>query len=95
MDQSVKVYTSWRWLVGILAMIISVMIHIYCLQYLDLTLLAANTVNCVVAAVVLSTLILGEKFMWKYDLPALIFIATGCFLIVLGANKTETEYTAD
>ena len=47
------------------------------------------------AAIVLSTQILGEKFVCRYDLPALIFIAAGCSTIVLSANKTETEYTAD
>lgn len=94
-DQSVKVYTSWRWLVGFFSMFVGVLIHIYCLQYLDLTLLAANSVTAVVAAIVLSTQILGEKFVCRYDLPALIFIAIGCSTIVLNANKTETEYTAD
>ena len=59
-----------------------------------MTLLAANAVTAVVCAIIFSTQILGETFVCRYDLPALIFIAAGCSTIVLNANKTETEYSA-
>ena len=88
-----KVYCSWRWLLGLFAMLAGLTIHIFMLQFLDLTLLAANAVTSIVAIVLFSTTILGEVFMWRYDLPGLLLIATGC-TTVLNANKTETEYTA-
>lgn len=94
-DQSLKVYGSWRWLVGLFAICISVVIQIYMLKYLDLTLLGANAVTAVVAAVLLSTQILGEKFVFRYDLPALVLIILGCATIVLNSNKTDTKYSAE
>lgn len=69
-------------------------VHIYCLKYLDLTLISANAANSIVAAQILSTRILGEVFILKYDLPALIFICLGCVLLVLNANTEQSTYTA-
>ena len=62
---------------------------------MDLTLLAANSVTAILAAIFFSVQILGEKFVCRYDLPALLFIAVGCSTIVLNANKSETKYSAD
>lgn len=62
---------------------------------MDLTLVAANSANCIVAAIIFSTAILGEKFIWKYDLTALLLISLGCATIVMNANTTQTEYTAE
>jgi len=94
-DQSVSVYSSWRWLVGFLALTVSTIIHVFMLQFLDLTLLAANSVTGIVAATVLATQVLGEVFIFRYDCSAFVFISAGCFTIVLNANTTQTEYTAD
>ena len=61
-------------------------LHIYLIQFLDLTLLAANSANSIVAVIILSTTILDEKFIWQYDLTALCFILIGCITIVMNAN---------
>ena len=90
-----RVYCSWRWLVGIFAMILGVVIHICMLKYLDLTLIAANSVTAIVSATVFSTQILGEVFICRYDLPALLLISAGCITIVLNANTSQTEYSAE
>ena len=60
--------------------------HVYFVSYLDLTLLAANSANAIIAAIIWSRLILGEKFIWKYDFTALILISIGCVTIALNAN---------
>ena len=65
------------------------------LPYLDLTLLAAKQVIAIMVAVILSTQMLDEKFIWNYDVPALLLISFGCAAMVFCANKTETEYTAE
>ena len=58
--------------------------------------MAANSANSIVATLILSTAILGEKFIWKYDGTALVFISAGCVTLVLNANTSEqTEYTAE
>ena len=86
MDQSARTYCSWRFLLGLFIMVLSVVMHIYLLKYLDLTLLSANSAVSVAFAIILSTKILGEVFIWQYDLVALIFIVAGCTTIVLNAN---------
>lgn len=48
--QSVKTYCSWRFIVGFVAIILAMGIHICCLAYLDLTLISANSANCIIAA---------------------------------------------
>ena len=63
-DQSMRTYCSWRFLLGMSCLIACTVSHIYLLQFLDLTLLAANSANSIVAAIILSTNILGEKFIW-------------------------------
>ena len=44
-----KVYCSWRWIVGMLGLIVSLAIHINMLKYLDLTLLGANAITGLLA----------------------------------------------
>ena len=61
---------------------------------MDITLISANAATDILGAIVLSALILKERFICRYDLPALLFIITGCFLLAMGANKSEKEYTA-
>ena len=95
-DNSMRVYCSWRFLLGLMLMVCCLCFHVYLIQYLDLTLISANSANSIVAVLVLSTAILGEQFIWRYDFTALFFISAGCASLVLNANTSEqTEYTAD
>lgn len=74
---------------------VALVLHVFMLQYLDLTLIGANSVTGIVAATILSTQVLGEVFIAKYDLTALFCISFGCFTLVLQANTTQTEYNAE
>ena len=65
------------------------------LPRLNLTLLAAKNVCAILASTVLSIQILGEVFICKYDLPALILISAGCVTVVLFSSTTQTSYTAE
>ena len=76
-------------------MLIGVALHIFCLQYMDLTLLAANAVTAIISTLVFSVTILGEMFVCRYDLPALLLISAGCTTIVLNSNKSDESFTAD
>ena len=82
-------------MLGGVALTTAMIIHTQCLKYLDLTLVAANSASCIIAAIVLSTQVLGEKFILRYDLPALIFISAGCAVLVLNANMVQKSYTHD
>ena len=66
-----------------------VAIHIIAVPYADLTLLAANSPLAIFANLFLSIWIFGEKWVWMYDMTALVFILTGCTLIVLLSNKSQ------
>ena len=76
-------------------MVCCLLIHVYLVKFLDLTLLAANSANCIVGAIIWSYLILGEKITLRYDVPALILISIGCVTIAINANTQESTYTAD
>ena len=87
-DQSLKTYCSWKFLLGLITMFCSIGVHTYLLQYISLTLLAANTATSIIATLILSTVIFGEVFIVKYDLTALILIVSGCIILVLNSNTT-------
>ena len=57
--------------------------------------MASTSANVIIAAVVLSCCILGEQFIVRYDLPAIIFITLGCGTLVMNANMEQTSYTAE
>ena len=78
---------TWWW--GFIMMMIGVAVHIIAVPYADLTLLAANSPLAIFANLFLSIWLFGEKWVWKYDFTALIFILTGCTVIVLLSNKSQ------
>ena len=70
-------------------------VHVSCLPFLDLTLVAVNASLGIVIAVILSSLVFGETFICKYDATGLIFICAGCTTVVLTANTIEQEFTGE
>lgn len=83
--------SPWWWL-GLTIMVTGVIIHICALPYADMTLLAANCSLAIIANLFLSIYLFNEKWITKYDLPALVFIIGGCSSIVALANKEEIKY---
>ena len=82
-------YCSWRFLLGFAFMVLGSVIHVGVLPFIDLTLIACNSCVGIIASVILSTAVLGERFIPQYDLVAMVFIAMGCTTLVLNANKNE------
>ena len=74
-------------------MFLGSLIHVAVIPYLDLTLIAVNTTLGIIFSVILSTVILKEQFVAKYDLSGLFFIMAGVVWIVLNANTSEQEFT--
>ena len=70
-------------------MMIGIAIHIIAVPYADLTLLAANSPLAIFANLFLSIYFFNEKWVWMYDMTALVLILTGCTVIVLLSNKTQ------
>lgn len=63
------------------------------LPFVDLTLISCNCASAIVFNMLLSVFYLGEKFVWQYDLFALLFIITGTVMIALTANTDPVSFT--
>ena len=81
-----RTYCSPRWIIGCGLVIINVAVHALVLPFVDLTLLACNACTAIIVNMILSTRLLGERFIWQYDVTAMILIAIGSISIVLNAN---------
>lgn len=86
-------YFSSQWFSGTACIFIGTVVHIFCLPWLDLTLVACNATLGIVFALILSVTVVKERFIWRYDFFALLCIITGCVTIVLNANKIEVVYS--
>ena len=73
-------------------MITGTIIHLIVLPYADMTLLAANSPIAIIANSMCSIWLFGEKFLWKYDLPAIVMIISGSISIVMLANTQQAHY---
>ncbi len=90
-----KAYCTWQFILGIMCMTAGTLIHVSVLPFLDLTLIAVNATLGIIISVILSTAVLKEAFIVKYDLAGLLFITAGCTLIVLNANKESTSFSGE
>ena len=83
-DSSAKVYCQWRWILGILALIVSLFLHFFMLPRLNLTLPAAKNVCAILASTVLSIQILGEvsgnAWRWSVVVGTVVFSRSQTFL---------------
>ena len=83
--------SPWWW-AGFIIMLSGITIHICALPYADMTLLAANSSLAIIGNLILSIYLFDEKWVTKYDLPALALIIGGCCSIVALSNKEEIKY---
>ena len=74
---------------------VNVCVHAIILPFCDLTLLACNAATAIIVNMILSTQILGEKFVPIYDISAMLFIAGGTISIVFTANSEQVNFTPE
>ena len=67
--------------------------HFIALCFADLTLIACNTSSAFLMNVGLSIKYLDEKFVWKYDMVAIILVMIGTIMIILLSNKDRQVFT--
>ena len=84
-----------QWLIGFAIIVIGGAIQVWLLAFADLVLISTNMIVGVVFNTFLSIKFLGEKFLWKYDLPAISFMMIGAMIIVLLADTDEKMFTPD
>lgn len=73
-----------RWLtVGLVCVMIGNIGHVLVLPYGDMTLFICTCSVAILFSGILSILLLGEKFIWQYDLSGAALICLGAALTVL------------
>jgi len=82
-----------KWIGGMLILFLASVVHAAVLPFADLVLLSTHCCWAVIFSQLLSRIILKEKFLLKYDLPAMTCIVTGCLMIVFNANLEEVQFS--
>ena len=87
-DQShiAKTYLAWRFFLGTTILICCSIGHITLMPFLDLTMMGCNASFAIVTAMFMSIRCLGERFVWKNDIIALVCISGGCGVIVVNID---------
>ena len=88
-------YFSWRFFLGTCIITTASFGHIGLLPHLDLTLMGCNAAFAIMSSMFLSIKWLGESFIPKHDITALVLISIGCASIVINVNTDPIEFTAD
>ena len=88
-------YFSWRFFLGLCIIITASFGHIGLMPHLDLTLMGCNAAFAIMSSMFLSIKWLGESFIPKHDVTAVVLISLGCASIVINVNTDPIEFTAD
>ena len=65
------------------------------LPWLDLVVYTVNAASGLLFSIILSIIMLNEKFIVKYDLACFILLVIGGAMIFLFSNHEEQEFTTD
>ena len=88
-----SIYCRGLWWLGFASIMCGVMFCFFTLAYLSLILVGATLILGVAFNTLLSIKLLGEQFVWKYDLPALSLMCIGALLLTLCAVPEENLMT--
>ena len=89
------VYKRLQWLVGLVLLLVGGGMQVVALPYADLVLISTNAITAILFNTFLSIRYLGEKFIWRYDVPALTLMSLGALVIVLVSEVDEKKFTPD
>jgi hypothetical protein len=84
-----------QWVSGLALVFVAATVHAAVLPFADLVLLSTHCCWALVFCQVLSRIVLKEKLMVRYDMPAMVLLMSGCMIIVFNCNFEEVTYTAD
>ena len=93
--KSRPVFLRWRWIVGLIVMALGGVLQFLALPFADLVLISTNSIAAIIFNTFLSIRYLGEKFIWKYDVPAFSFMGLGGVIIVMMAKTDDRKYTPE
>ena len=87
------VFCSCKGIVAMLLIIVGFLGHFIALPFADLTLIACNSSSAVLMNVFISAKYLGEKFVPRYDITAMMLVFLGTLVIILLSNKEQQVFT--
>lgn len=76
------------WWTGFLLLLAGTLIQLVVIPYVDISLLATTTGLTIIFNNILAITLFDEKWILKYDLPAMLCIIGGCLSVVLLSDKT-------
>ena len=82
-------FCTLKWWIGFSLICIGNLLHMVALPHLDLIIWTINSGTGLIFDIILSILILKEKFILKYDLTCFILVTAGCGTILLLSNQEE------
>ena len=88
-------YLRCKWVFGFALVITCAVVQSAMLPFIDLTLVACNCATAILANLVLSVWILGEPFVWQYDVTAILLIVSGTLTIAIQSNTEQRENISD
>lgn len=96
-EQTVQrnVFCTLKGAISLLFVIVASVGHFLALPFCDLTLIACNSSSAILLNVAISVKWLNEKFVAKYDIPAMALVFFGTLLIVLLSNKAQQTFTVE
>lgn len=83
---------TWKGIAGILLTVVGVIGHLIALPFCDLTLIACNSSTAIIINVYISWKFLGEQFVPKYDISAMVLVFIGTLTIILISNKDQESF---
>ena len=80
---------------GLSLLLFGGVMQVVALPYADLVLISTNAITAIIFNTFLSIKYLDEKFVWRYDVPALSLMSIGALIIVLLANADDKKLYPD
>ena len=92
---SVRVYCNAMWLIGFACVFIGSILNLVALPFCDLVLFSTTVGIAIVFNHAIAIKWLGEKIVWKYDVPAFLLVVGGSTAIVLLSKVDDEAYTPE
>ena len=90
-----RAFCTWSWIVGFICVIVGSILNLIALPFCDLVLISTTVGIAILFNNIVAMWWLGEKIVYKYDVPAFILIVAGSTAIVILSVEGEEEYTPE
>lgn len=91
--KEIKAYCTASWIIGFICVFFGSILNLIALPFCDLVLISTTVGIAILFNNLVAMWWLGEKIVYKYDIPAFVLIVAGSTAIVLLSVEGEEEYT--